>query len=146
MVLTVLRTTIVGAITLLLFAACAPLPPIAPETQEEQHVDGQASATQVERLGTASYLSDDFHGQLTASGVPYDKDAMVAAHADLPFETDVLVTSLDSGQAITVTIVDRLPEKVERIIDLSSAAAAEIGMIRDGETEVRLDVVQAAVP
>ena len=102
--------------------------------------------TRVERTGIASYLSDEFHGQLTASGVPYDKNAMVAAHPSLPFETQVIVTRLDTGQAITVTIVDRLPEKVESIIDISSAAAIELEMLESGEANVRLDVISAAQP
>lgn len=106
-------------------------------------VQDNGKNSQIERKGIASYLSDEFHGQLTASGVPYDKDAMVAAHPSLPFEQQVEVTSLDNGQSIIVTIVDRLPEKVESIIDLSSAAATELGMLDAGEVYVTLRLIHA---
>ena len=91
--------------------------------------------------GIATYLSDEFHGQATASGVPYDKDALVAAHKSLPFETEVIVTNLATGATVTVIIVDRMPELVASIIDVSSAAAAELEMLESGEAEVSIEVV-----
>ena len=74
--------------------------------------------------GIATYKSDDLHGQMTASGVPYDKDAMVAAHKDLPFGTVVTVVNLYNGKSVVVEIVDRMPSTVSALIDISSAADA----------------------
>ena len=130
-------------VVIVALAGCSPLPATQSSAPEDLSSSKALPATEMERTGIASYLSDEFHGQLTASGVPYDKDAMVAAHPNLPFETEVMVTRLDSGQSVTVTIVDRLPEKVESIIDLSSAAATELGMIEAGEANVRIEIVGA---
>ena len=110
-------------------------------TAEPAEDDEPAEADAPAATGIATYLSDEFHGQATASGVPYDKDALVAAHKSLPFETEVIVTNLATGATVTVIIVDRMPELVASIIDVSSAAAAELEMLESGEAEVSIEVV-----
>lgn len=89
--------------------------------------------------GKASYYADSLHGNLTASGEVYDKDAMTAAHRSLPFGTIVTVRYLKTGEQVEVTINDRGPYAEGVLIDLSSAAARRLGMIEDGVGEVTLE-------
>jgi rare lipoprotein A len=89
--------------------------------------------------GLASYYADSLHGNKTASGEPYDKDALTAAHRTLEFGTEAKVTYLKSGKTVTVRINDRGPHVKDRIIDLSGAAAARIGLKDDGVGEVRVE-------
>jgi rare lipoprotein A len=94
--------------------------------------------------GHASYYADKFAGQTTASGETFDPDDMTAAHPSLPFDTVVRVTRVGSGRgrAVTVRINDRGPFADDRIIDLSEAAAQEIGMIEEGVVEVRIEILE----
>jgi rare lipoprotein A len=91
--------------------------------------------------GDASYYADSLHGNKTASGEPYDKDALTAAHRTLPFGTRVKVTSLKTGKSVEVVINDRGPHVKTRIIDLSGAAARALGLVEDGHGEVKLEVL-----
>jgi rare lipoprotein A len=81
-----------------------------------------------ERVGYASYYHDKFHGRRTANGEIYDKTALTAAHLKLPMGTRVKVTRLDNGREIVVRINDRGPYS-NYMIDLSRAAAAELGLV-----------------
>jgi peptidoglycan lytic transglycosylase len=91
--------------------------------------------------GVASYYDDSLHGNETASGEAYDKNAMTAAHRTLPFGTRVRVTYPKTGKSVEVVINDRGPHATGRIIDLSGAAAKALGLIDDGTGEVRLEVI-----
>jgi rare lipoprotein A len=88
--------------------------------------------------GTASYYADSLHGNPTASGEPYDKNAMTAAHPTLPFETKVKVTNLENNKSVVVRINDRGPHTKDRIIDVSGAAAKKLGLLDSGTAEVRV--------
>lgn len=90
--------------------------------------------------GIASYYADSLHGNPTASGEPYDKDAMTAAHRTLEFGTRVEVTNLANDRVVTVVINDRGPHVKSRVIDLSGAAAKKLGMLDSGTAKVRLEV------
>jgi rare lipoprotein A len=79
----------------------------------------------------------------TASGEVMDGDGLTAAHRTLPLGTHVRVENLDNGRAVVVRINDRGPFAKDRIIDLSKAAAAEIGMIEDGVANVRVSLVES---
>ena len=92
-------------------------------------------------VGMASYYAQDFHGRATASGKTYRSDGMTAAHRTLPFGTKVLVTNLENGKSVVVTVTDRGPYRRERIVDLSKRAAKELGIVRQGVARVRLEVV-----
>ncbi len=94
--------------------------------------------------GEASYYADQFAGETTASGEVFDPSEMTAAHPSLPFGTRVRVTRAggERERAVTVRINDRGPFADDRIIDLSEAAAEEIGMIEDGVVEVRIEVLE----
>jgi len=91
--------------------------------------------------GEASYYADSLNGSKTASGELYDKNALSAAHRSLPFGTKVRVTYLKTGQSVEVVINDRGPFAKGRIIDLSSAAAKQLGLINAGHGRVRLEVI-----
>jgi rare lipoprotein A len=90
--------------------------------------------------GLASYYADSLHGNPTASGEPYDKNAMTAAHRTLEFGTTVKVTYLKTGKTVKVRINDRGPHVKDRIIDLSGAAAEQLGLKDDGIGEVSVEV------
>jgi len=93
--------------------------------------------------GRASYYGGDYAGKTTASGEPFDPDALTAAHPSLPFGTRVRVTRVTGNEeAVTVRINDRGPFTDNRIIDLSRGAARRIDMIDEGVVEVRLDVLE----
>jgi rare lipoprotein A len=100
------------------------------------------------RTGLASYYGEEFHGKLTASGRPFDMNAMVAAHPTYPFGTRLRVTNLANGRSVEVRVQDRGPARRPRadgvILDLSRGAAERLGFIRQGRTRVRLDVLEWA--
>lgn len=95
-----------------------------------------------EAEGRASYYSSRFHGQRTASGEVYDETAMTAAHPSLPFDTPLCVTNLYNGRNIIVRVNDRGPFVGGRIIDLSLAAAKDLGMLRAGIARVRVETCE----
>jgi rare lipoprotein A len=92
-------------------------------------------------VGTASWYGAQFAGRPTASGEPFSPSKLTAAHRTLPFGTIVLVTRLDTGAKVKVTINDRGPYAGGRMIDLSEAAAQALGMIDAGTARVRISVV-----
>lgn len=92
-------------------------------------------------IGVASYYARKFNGRTTASGARFDSARMLAAHRTLPFGTRVRVTNLENRRSVVVTVVDRGPFRKGRIIDLSRAAAKELGFAHAGLATVRLDVI-----
>ncbi len=92
--------------------------------------------------GEASYYGDSLFGHKTASGEPYRPSALTAAHRKLPLGTILRVTRADGTRSVYVRINDRGPYgSSRRILDLSRAAAEQLGMIRAGVLEVRAEVV-----
>lgn len=87
----------------------------------------------------ASYYGREFEGQPMASGQPYDADAYTAAHKSLPFGTKLEVSY--GGQSVQVTVMDRGPYVAGRDLDLSLAAAQELGLTVPGEAPVRVRVL-----
>lgn len=98
------------------------------------------------RVGLASYYARSLHGRETASGEIFDRTEMVAAHPRYPLGTRVRVTNRKNGRAIVIRINDRGPMRPNRkegvIIDLSPAAAAKLGMIKDGRSRVKVEVLE----
>lgn len=92
--------------------------------------------------GRASWYGPNFHGNLTANGERYDMYAMTAAHKTLPFGTRLRVVNVDNGRSAAVRVNDRGPYKKGRILDVSKAAAKELGMLGSGTARVRLYVVE----
>jgi rare lipoprotein A len=105
------------------------------------NVTVHAGTVMAVQAGEASYYADSLDGNKTASGAPYDKDAMTAAHRSLPFATKVKVTYLKTGKSVEVLINDRGPHVKGRIIDLSGAAARALGLVEAGHGKVKLEVV-----
>ncbi|WP_020527453.1 septal ring lytic transglycosylase RlpA family protein [Flexithrix dorotheae] len=91
--------------------------------------------------GEASYYNDKLQGRPTASGEPYDKAAFTLAHRTLPFGTVVKITNLETSQATQARVNDRGPHKEGRIVDLSRAAAAQIGLVKAGVAQVEIEVL-----
>jgi rare lipoprotein A len=91
--------------------------------------------------GSASYYAAKFDGRRTASGERFDNSAMTAAHRTLPFGTLVRVTNIANGRSVILRINDRGPFARGRIIDLSRAAASELGLIVRGHGMVELTLV-----
>jgi rare lipoprotein A len=93
--------------------------------------------------GEASYYGEEFEGRTTANGETYVPTALTAAHRSLPFGTIVRVTNLENGREVVVRINDRGPWKASRILDLSLAAAKDLGMVGSGTARVRLEILPA---
>jgi rare lipoprotein A len=117
----------------------APAPALqepAPQAKEEAAPAGKPNTTQV---GTASWYGPGFHGQETASGETFDQHALTAAHRTLPLGTEAKVTNLETGQSVNVTINDRGPYVQGRQLDLSQAAAKQIGLTKKGVAKVKIE-------
>jgi rare lipoprotein A (peptidoglycan hydrolase) len=144
---------LVGALWLGCLAGCSllqapvPLPPSpqpsqetttvpAPPAKEAAAPTGTPETTQV---GTASWYGPGFHGQETASGETFNQHALTAAHRTLPLGTEATVTNLETGQSVTVTINDRGPYVPGRQLDLSQAAAQQIGLTKKGVAKVKIE-------
>ncbi|RDI95570.1 septal ring lytic transglycosylase RlpA family protein [Meiothermus sp. QL-1] len=91
--------------------------------------------------GLASWYGARFHGRRTASGERFNKFHLTAAHRSLPFGTRVRVVNPRNGQSVVVRINDRGPHIQGRIIDLSYAAALQLGLVRQGVFRVRLEIL-----
>ena len=107
---------------------------------------GSEAPRQPVQTGYASWYGKAHQGRLTASGEPYDMNALTAAHPSLPMGTRVLVTNLKNGRTVTVRVNDRGPVVDGRIIDLSYAAAQELGAVGDGVVPVRIRVLRPRSP
>lgn len=95
-----------------------------------------------DQVGIASWYGPGFQGKRTSSGEIYDMNAMTAAHKTLPFNTIVKVVDLETGRSVIVRINDRGPFVPGRIIDLSYAAAQELGIVQKGTALVGLKVLK----
>ena len=94
------------------------------------------------QVGKASWYGGKFHNRKTASGKKFDTYALMAAHKTLPFGTKLLVTNLSNKKTCVVEVADRGPYAGGRIIDLSYAAASELGFVNKGVAEVKIAVLQ----
>ena len=109
---------------------------------------GRQSTKQIKNspyeVGTASWYGEYFQGKETASGEPFDMEALTAAHPTLPLGSFVRVTNLRNGRAVVVRINDRGPVVEGRIIDVSYNTARVLGFHERGLQRVRLDLVRPA--
>lgn len=123
-----------------------PAPPGAPGQPRPYKVMGRwyqpiADPRGFRQQGIASWYGADFHGKRASSGEIYDMNDMTAAHKTLPLGTLVRVRRLDNQRTVDVRINDRGPFLRERIIDLSQAAARELGMIGPGTAPVEVTAI-----
>jgi rare lipoprotein A len=104
-------------------------------------VPGDTGPREILERGNASWYGIEFHQKKTANGERFDMSAMTAAHKTLPFGTKVCVRSLVNGKEVLVRINDRGPYAAGRVIDLSRAAAEQIGLTGLGIKQVALSVI-----
>lgn len=121
---------------------CVPyLGPYDEPYAEEPYQGDYAKVDHIEK-GIASFMADEMQNKRTASGIPFNLRQMVAAHPTLPFGSVVQVTNVANNSKIRVTIIDRGPFVRGRIIDLSFAAAKELGFVVQGTAEVEIELVR----
>ena len=95
-------------------------------------------------VGDATYYGNKFHGRRTSDGSRYHKDSLTCAHRTLPFGTYLKVRNPKNGQEVVVKVTDRGPFRKGAIVDLSYAAAKEIGIVQAGVA--RVEVMEVAAP
>ena len=103
-----------------------------PEVEAEEQQIGE---------GMASYYGSAFTGRPTASGERFNPGQLTAAHRTLPFGSQVRVTHQRTGQSVVVRINDRGPFHGSRVIDVSEAAARQLGLIGPGTGKVSLSLI-----
>ncbi|TXD38307.1 septal ring lytic transglycosylase RlpA family protein [Lujinxingia vulgaris] len=138
--LAALRQLLLGGFALWM-AACATTP-ADPHRDLVTHRVAAPDGREHELRGVASWYGDKFHGRQTASGELYDMEGFTAAHKTLPFHTIVRVIEPESRRSVVVRITDRGPFVRGRIIDLSRAAARDLGMLEAGTVDVILQIEQ----
>ena len=135
-----------GAMLALLLPSCVlPIareetpPPlvVAPQVKEEV-----PKGPKVEQVGNASWYGPAQNGKETASGETFDQNELTAAHPTLPLGSKAVVTNLETGKSVTVRINDRGPFVKGRKIDLSRAAARQIGMTKKGVAKVKIETTK----
>lgn len=95
-----------------------------------------------QQSGNASYYANNLHGRKMSNGQPYHRDSLTCAHRVFPLGTYLKVTNLSNDKSVVVKVTDRGPFGGGRIIDLSYAAAKELGLIRQGVGLVRVEKVE----
>ena len=96
-----------------------------------------------DEVGMASWYGAERQGKPTASGELFDKDRLTAAHRKLPLGTMVRVTNLKNLESTLLRINDRGPGIPGRVIDVSWAAAKQLGFLEAGLARVEIDVVSS---
>ncbi len=125
-----------------MFAACAtqqyvaPPPPAPPPT-----LTSVQPRVMPPIVGVASWYGPGFNHRHTSTGQVYDQEDLTAACKVVPPGSLVMVTNLENGRSVEVTITDHGPYKKGRKIDLSHRAAVILGMIDSGTANVRIDVI-----
>ncbi|MGH8282087.1 MAG: septal ring lytic transglycosylase RlpA family protein [Gammaproteobacteria bacterium] len=115
-------------------------------TVNGQTYDVLPNCTGYHERGIASWYGTKFHGGRTSDGETYDMYTMTAASKVLPLPCYVQVTNLQNGKSVIVKVNDRGPFVANRIIDLSYAAAARIGMLGTGTALVDVIAVSPGEP
>ena len=100
---------------------------------------GLATAAHAQQyVGKASYYSDELEGHRMSNGERYHRDSFTCAHRKFPMGTMLRVRNPLNGHTVTVEVTDRGPFSAHRIIDLSRAAAQELGFLRAGLCQVEI--------
>ena len=92
--------------------------------------------------GISSYYGKDFHGKLTANGEVYDMYGLTAAHKTLPLNTIIRVTNKVNKKSLILRVNDRGPYVGKRILDCSYGAALKLDFLKEGTTEVKIEVIE----
>ena len=113
--------------------------PIKEEADKRNNNDKQSIP--YDEVGIASFISDEYGGKMTASGVRYDRNKMTAAHPSLPFDTKILVTNLRNKRKTEVIIIDRFCPAKERILNVSHSAAVKLDLVESGIARVGIMII-----
>ena len=136
-------------VLLALLIAPAGSPAIAAVAKGGDEVVGRAKSDSrkptYRKVGLASWYGTKWQGRRTSSGDLFDRHELTAAHRTLPLHTRLRVTNLANGRQVEVKVSDRGPYKYKRIIDLSQAAAARIGLQRKGIGRVQIEVIPGEI-
>ncbi|MBI1922264.1 MAG: septal ring lytic transglycosylase RlpA family protein [Geobacter sp.] len=139
---------VVVAFLFLLFTLVHTLPLKAEEQMAGP--SGETSATTAVdeggKEGIASYYAKSYNGKRTTSGKRYHPEKLTAAHPDLPLGTKVRVVNLSNGKDVVVTINDRCRKRKAPFIDLSRAAAQQLGFFGKGIARVRIIPLEGDSP
>lgn len=122
-------------------AAVVELVPLSAAPAVEEAVAPSTPLETVLGRGSASYYAARFDGRRTASGESFDNSDLTAAHRTLPFGSRVRVTNTANGRSVVVRINDRGPFTRGRLIDVSRAAAEELGLVARGHGDVELALI-----
>jgi rare lipoprotein A len=127
-------------------AADPALPRFAPQADDSTAPDSDNAPADTRSWepvggGVASWYGNELAGHRTASGERFNPNELTAAHRTLPLGTEVRVTY--QGRSVIVRVNDRGPFAGHRVIDLSRAAAEQIGLRRAGSGKVTLAVLDA---
>lgn len=95
------------------------------------------------QTGLASWYGRQFHGRKTANGDQFDMYAMTAAHRSLPLNCYIRVTNQDNGKSVVVKVNDRGPFHGNRVLDLSYAAATQLGITQKGVGNVTIERIES---
>ena len=98
------------------------------------------------QYGTASFYNNKFNGRKTANGEIFSQKKMTGAHNSLPLGTYVRVTNLRNKRSVVVKINDRLHARNKRLIDITKAAAQQLGFVKSGLTRVKLEILGKKAP
>jgi rare lipoprotein A len=111
---------------------------------EEESITADRSLVEFVDKGSmkASWYGPGFHGQKTANGEVYDQNSFTAAHKSLKFGTLLKITNLKNSKSVVVRINDRGPYIHGRDLDLSKAAALELGMVRKGVAKIKVEEIK----
>ncbi len=142
------RISIVGILALLVgftivktevSGTAAPVMNTSTVTEDESLVETSAISYIDKGYMTASWYGPHFHGRMTANGEIYDQMAFTAAHKGLKFGTLLKITNPRNDRSVIVKINDRGPYIGGRQLDLSKAAAMQLGMMKRGVVKVKVD-------
>ena len=113
---------------------------------EEESITADRSLVEFVDKGSmkASWYGPGFHGQKTANGEVYDQNSFTAAHKSQIFGTLLKITNLKNSKSVVVRINDRGPYIHGRDLDLSKAAALELGMVRKGVAKIKVEEIKIA--
>ena len=115
-------------------------------TVEEETITADRSLVEFVDKGNmkVSWYGPGFHGRKTANGEVYDQNSFTAAHKSLKFGTLLKITNLKNNKSVVIRINDRGPYIHGRDLDLSKAAASELGMVRKGVAKLKVEEIKIA--
>jgi rare lipoprotein A len=132
-----MKKTIWLALTLVLFNGIA-----YSQQKSTSTVNQRSKVTADVEYGTASFYHDKFIGRQTANGELFSQKKLTAAHNSLPLGTYIKVTNLHNDKSVIVKVNDRLHRYNPRLVDLSGAAATELGIKADSLIRVKVEVIK----